>query len=55
MTGKPKGTGLGLPICTEIIGHFGGEIWVDSQLGEGATFTFRIPAASGLGEQEPEQ
>ncbi len=46
MTGKPKGSGLGLPICMEIIGQFGGEIWVDSRLEEGATFTFRIPAAA---------
>jgi len=48
MSGKPKGSGLGLPICTEIINQFGGEIWVDSELYKGATFTFRIPAASGL-------
>ncbi len=46
MTEKPKGTGLGLPICVEIIEHFAGKIWVDSQLGHGATFVFTIPAAS---------
>ncbi len=44
-SGKPKGSGLGLPICTEIIRQFGGEIRVESQLTKGATFTFRIPAA----------
>jgi len=46
MKGKPKGTGLGLPICMEIIHHFDGELWVDSQLNKGATFAFRIPIAS---------
>ena len=45
MTDKPKCTGLGLPICVEIIHQFGGEIWVDSKLGEGATFVIRIPTA----------
>jgi len=45
LTAKPQGTGLGLPICLEIVRHFGGEVWVESELGEGATFAFRIPAA----------
>jgi signal transduction histidine kinase len=49
MSGKPRGSGLGLPICTEIINQFDGEIWVESQLKQGATFSFRIPAASGPG------
>ncbi|MCP4070428.1 MAG: histidine kinase [Hyphomicrobiales bacterium] len=48
MTEKPKGTGLGLPICVEIIRHFDGEIWVDSQLGNGATFSFYIPLAPDI-------
>jgi Na+/proline symporter/nitrogen-specific signal transduction histidine kinase len=45
LTEKPAGTGLGLPISREILRHFGGEIWVDSDSGNGATFSFRIPAA----------
>lgn len=45
LTEKPAGTGLGLPICREIIEHLGGEIGVDSELGRGSTFTFWLPVA----------
>jgi signal transduction histidine kinase len=45
LTEKPRGTGLGLPISREIIQHFGGRLWVESELGRGATFSFVIPAA----------
>ncbi|MBW4515050.1 MAG: response regulator [Timaviella obliquedivisa GSE-PSE-MK23-08B] len=43
MTDKPKGTGLGLPICKQIIEHHNGRIWVESQLGQGSSFTFSLP------------
>lgn len=43
LTSKPQGTGLGLPICRQIINHFGGRLWVESRLGAGATFSFTLP------------
>ncbi|MEZ4727747.1 MAG: sensor histidine kinase [Caldilineaceae bacterium] len=43
MSGKPQGTGLGLPISKQIISYYGGKLWVDSQPGQGATFSFTLP------------
>jgi PAS domain S-box-containing protein len=53
LTDKPKGTGLGLPICKEIVEHYGGKIWVESVLGQGATFSFSLPIAPPAGAKEP--
>lgn len=43
LTGKPQGTGLGLPICKEIITHHGGKIWFESKPEQGSNFSFTLP------------
>jgi len=39
------GTGLGLSIVKHIVQAHGGEVWVKSELGQGATFFFTLPQA----------
>jgi signal transduction histidine kinase len=52
---RPHGSGLGLAISRRIVEHFGGRLWVASELGGGATFSFTLPleapAPSGEGER----
>ena len=43
LTRPRSGTGLGLSIARHIVESMGGEIWVESEPGQGSTFAFSVP------------
>jgi PAS domain S-box-containing protein len=47
------GSGLGLPICRNIVSEFGGDIQVESELGKGTRFTVRLPIHAGSSQAPP--
>ena len=51
-TTKTQGTGLGLPICRQLMEQHGGSIKVDSRLGEGSTFAIELPVLTEMTRKE---
>ncbi|MHB1561815.1 MAG: ATP-binding protein, partial [Isosphaeraceae bacterium] len=52
---RAGGAGLGLAIVREIVTAHGGQVEVDSQPGQGTTFTFSLPAGPDPHEPSPTQ
>ena len=46
-TTKQGGTGLGLPTVHRIVENHGGELNLESHLGQGTTFRIRLPGVEG--------
>jgi len=52
--GKERaGSGIGLALCQKILERYDGRIWVESALGQGATFRFALPAEPSRASTAP--
>ncbi len=47
---RPNGAGLSLALSKEFVEMHGGQIWFDSELGQGTTFTFTLPVSQNVSE-----
>jgi signal transduction histidine kinase len=50
-TTRPEGSGLGLPLCREIVTSHGGTIELEDTVAQGASFVVTLPAAPATEEQ----
>lgn len=57
MSQRGSGIGMGLAVVRRLVSGLGGEVWVESQMGEGSTFFFSLPLAPAriTGHSNPDQ